>query len=263
MQIIKTMNQFEDNYYQERLNLSMSEQPFDNSSILTNDNTDEKNDSIDVFSNSYNNNDLTTKKRIVLSENDLVVLTPVRRIEDIEKKINHQHICSHCYHRLNKKVIYDHICQDVKLFGFILQLFISFFVITLLFINVYLTLVNTFSSSINDENGYKLTLKKCHITLLVLNFFIINITTLILNCFDLKQSRKLGSFRVSYCLLVFIEWTGGWMIKWIFMVYLYLTKDNNSSYLKQRFSFLQLSVTTLFSIAGPFTYLIFNSFLNE
>lgn len=252
------MNQFDDNYYQERLDRSKSQQPFHNNSFLTDDNTDEKN--VSHFFSNNNNNEINTKKRIVLNEKDMVILTPVRRIEDINK-INrqHQHICNRCYHRLNKKISNDHIFQDVKLFGFILQLLIALFIITLLFISMYLTFVNT--SIIN--NGYKIMLKKCHITLLVSNLLIINFISLILSVFDLNQSKKIGSYRLSNKLLMFVEWSGGWMIKWIFMILVCLNINANSIYLRERFNFLKLSIITLFSIVGPFSYLIFNFNLDE
>jgi hypothetical protein len=255
------MYQFGDNYYQKRLNRSKSQRPVNNTSILTDDNRYEKNES-HVFSNN-NSYDKTKKKSLILSEKDLVILTPIGKKEDLTKinRLN-QHICNRCYHRLNKKIIYDHINQDVKLFGFIFQLFISLFVIMLFFINIFLTLVNTFTSVIN-YNGYSLTLKKCHITLLVLNVCIINIISLILLGFDLKQSKKLASYRLSNNLFILIEWAGGWIIKWIFMVYLYITKKTNTVYFNQRFSYLQLSITTLLSIVGPFAYFIFISNLND
>jgi len=183
---------------------------------------------------------LKNKRNMILDDNDLVIIqTPIKAEQlKLDKRI-----CMSCSQQLNK------VFADLKFYSSVLQSLITLFIIGLISMNVYLAYCNCEEKS--QENKY-LCLKKCNITIMFLTFLIVNVLAGLLFYYDNYQFKH-GGYRPKSAFLMFLIWSGGWIVVW--PIFLSLKSQAFSDYK------IYSLIASILSVTGPALYLVIRSLI--
>ena len=181
---------------------------------------------------------LKNKRNLILDDNDLVIIqTPIKANQlKLDKAI-----CSSCRNQLNK------VFSDLRLYARALQSLITLFILGLIAINIFLAYCNC------DEKLSKteyFCLKKCNLSIMAVSFMIVNILTALVFNYDNYQFKQ-GGYRPNSFFLMFLVWSGGWIILWPIFI-----SKKNQTFIDYKISSFIMS---LLSITGPAFYLVIRS----
>jgi hypothetical protein len=181
---------------------------------------------------------LKNTRNLILDDNDLVIIqTPIKANQlKLDKTI-----CLSCSHQLNK------VFHDLKLYSITLQSLIMMFIFGIIAINFYLVYRNC--GEIDSKNEY-FCLKKCNISIMTFSLMIICALTGPIFYYDNYQFEH-GGYRPKSFFLMFLIWSGGWIVVW--PIFLYLKNQTFNDYKISTF------IVSLLSVTGPAFYLVINS----